>query len=196
MRDHDTPGTRGNAADRGATEHHGRVEAVHHPSCPARGDAESVCICPAAICGDCGASGGWHALSCRFWDDHCRKCAGELVDVTLHRCEPMNTARPLDVAPCTADPALFDRTDYDAHLEAREMCGRCAAGPACRSLAGPSSSGTFGGHLYVNGRQITRDTAGGVNGAATPPKDTHDGRMSGAGGVPAPPAEQLEEGQK
>lgn len=158
---------------------------THHPSCPARDTAGATCICPLARCGDCGADGGWHALSCPFWDDHCRKCAGSLVDVAVHVCDPLNASRCAVVAPCTENPNLFDSTGYDEHMEAREICAGCACRAACLDLAGPASSGTFGGCLFANGRMIS---AGGVNTAATPVKDGHDGRTLDAPAVPAPPA--------
>lgn len=67
---------------------------IHHPSCPAAVTFGASCICPMPeddrrpACEDCGALGGWHALACTYWDDHCRRCAGQLVDVTAHECEP------------------------------------------------------------------------------------------------------------
>lgn len=61
-----------------------------------------------------------------------------------------------EVAPCSADPQLFDRIDYASHLDAREVCVGCSNRTTCLAVAlqDRQADGTYGGALFMQGRRI------------------------------------------
>ncbi len=67
---------------------------------------------------------------------------------------------PVDVggstALCSPSPALFDSTDYEDHMRARETCARCFSRTSCRlyALGNVEATGTFGGDLFRKGLTI------------------------------------------